>query len=239
MSLPSEIVSEQSGKEALIRLAGLSKQYGTTSALTSLDLAVGMGEFVAIVGPSGSGKSTLLGLMGLLEAPSSGGYEFMGENVATLGDKEASVLRNRRFGFVFQQFHLLPQLTAWENVARPLVYAGVPRSERKLRSLALLAELGLGHRTHHRALQLSGGEQQRVAIARALVNDPEVILADEPTGSLPQELWGQVLDLLESQWRNGKTVIVVTHESSVAARAQRTVRLRDGALELDSSIESA
>lgn len=223
--------TKPSGDGTFIRLAGLSKQYGSTRALTGLDLVINEGEFVAIVGPSGSGKSTLLGLVGLLETPSSGGYEFMGEDVAGLGDKEASALRNHRFGFVFQQFHLLPQLSAWENVARPLMYAGVPKAERKSRSLALLAELGLEHRSHHRALQLSGGEQQRVAIARALINDPEVILADEPTGNLPQELWGQVLDLLEAEWKNGKTVIIVTHEPGVANRAQRIVRLRDGQLE--------
>jgi putative ABC transport system ATP-binding protein len=223
--------AEQDGSQALIRLAGLSKKYGATSALTGLDLEIARGEFVAIVGPSGSGKSTLLGLVGLLETPSSGGYELLGEDVAGIGDREASALRNHRFGFVFQQFHLLPQLTAWENVARPLVYAGVPHATRKARSLELLAKLGLANRSHHRALQLSGGEQQRVAIARALINDPEVILADEPTGNLPQELWGQVLDMLETGWRNGKTVIVVTHEPAVAARAQRVVRLRDGRLE--------
>lgn len=221
------------GGDVLIRLAGLSKQYGTTHALTGLNLAIRKGEFVAIVGPSGSGKSTLLGLVGLLEAPSSGGYKLLGDDVEKLGDREASALRNQRFGFVFQQFHLLPQLSAWENAARPLLYAGVPRGERKSRSLALLAELGLENRSHHRATQLSGGEQQRVAIARALINNPEVILADEPTGSLPQELWGQVLGLLEAQWRNGKTVIVVTHEPSVAARAQRVVRLRDGQLDAE------
>lgn len=223
--------TKPSGDGTFIRLAGLSKQYGSTRALTGLDLVINQGEFVAIVGPSGSGKSTLLGLVGLLETPSSGGYELMGEDVAGLGDKEASALRNHRFGFVFQQFHLLPQLTAWENVARPLMYAGVAKAERKSRSLALLAELGLEHRSHHRALQLSGGEQQRVAIARALINDPEVILADEPTGNLPQELWGQVLNLLEAEWKTGKTVIIVTHEPGVADRAQRIVRLRDGQLE--------
>ncbi|MBX3144357.1 MAG: ABC transporter ATP-binding protein [Trueperaceae bacterium] len=212
-------------------MAGLSKTYGSTPALNDLDLEIGRGEFVAIVGPSGSGKTTLLGLMGLLETPSTGDYELGGAPVARIGDREASALRNRHFGFVFQQFHLLPQATAWENVARPLVYAGISAAERKSRSLAMLKEVGLSHRSDHRATQLSGGEQQRVAIARALVNDPAVVLADEPTGNLPQEQWEQVLGLLESEWRRGKTVIVVTHDPAVAARAQRIVRLRDGRLD--------
>lgn len=231
MTTTTQNATKPHDQDTLIRLAGLGKRYGSTPALSELDLEIGRGEFVAVVGPSGSGKSTLLGLVGLLETPSSGEYELLGENVAGMADREASSLRNRRFGFVFQQFHLLPQLTAWENVARPLLYAGVPRAERKTRSLTLLNELGLEHRSHHRATQLSGGEQQRVAIARALINDPEVILADEPTGNLPHELWSHVLDLLEAEWKNGKTVIVVTHEPGVAARAQRVVRLRDGRLE--------
>ncbi len=159
------------------------------------------GGYFALGGTSGAGKTTPLRILGLLETPAAGEYRFNGESRSTLSDRQLSELRDRAFGFVFQQFHLLPQVTAWENVARPLVYAGVPHATRKARSLELLAKLGLANRSHHRALQLSGGEQQRVAIARALINDPEVILADEPTGNVPQELWGQVLDMLETGWR--------------------------------------
>lgn len=238
MNSRSPSSSELGSHDVLIGLAGIGKAYGSTSALDGLDLQIDRGEYVAIVGPSGSGKSTLLGLVGLLETSSAGSYRLLGESVPGIGDKEASSLRNRRFGFVFhrfgfvfQQFHLLPQLTAWENVARPLVYASVPAAERKARSLQLLAALGLAQRSRHRALQLSGGEQQRVAIARALINDPDVILADEPTGNLPQEQWRQVLDLFETEWAKGKTVIIVTHEPAVAARAKRTVQLRDGRLD--------
>lgn len=172
--------------------------------------------------------STLLGLLGLLENPSSGEYRFRGQSVSALEDAELSRLRNQTFGFVFQQFHLLPELTAWENVARPLQYAGVSRRERKERALDLLREFGLEHRSHHRPAQLSGGEQQRVAIARALVNDPEVILADEPTGSLPQTQWQTVLEALRQLNDQGKTVIMVTHEPQVAAQAQRQIMLQDG-----------
>lgn len=212
----------------LIHLLDCSRTYGDVHAVRNAEVSIDSGEFVAIAGASGSGKSTLLGLLGLLETPSSGEYHFRGQPVSTLEDSELSRLRNRTFGFVFQQFHLLPELTAWENVARPLQYARVAGKERKARALALLREFGLEHRSHHRPAQLSGGEQQRVAIARALVNDPDVILADEPTGSLPQSQWQPVLEALRKLNQRGKTVIMVTHEPQIAAEAERRILLRDG-----------
>ena len=212
----------------LIRLQGCSRTYGTVDAVRDADLSVAAGEFIAISGASGSGKSTLLGMIGMLESPSSGSYSFRGTPVTELPDSEQSRLRNATFGFIFQQFHLLPELTAWENVARPLRYAGVGRRERRERALALLGDFGLATRAQHRPAQLSGGQQQRVAIARALVNDPDVILADEPTGSLPQAQWQQVLETFEQLHGSGKTVILVTHEPKVAERALRQVVLQDG-----------
>lgn len=212
----------------LIRLSGYSKRYGSVQAVHDASVEIDAGEFVAITGPSGSGKSTLLGMLGLLEPPSSGSYSLDGKAVSSLKDPEQSRLRNERFGFVFQQFHLLPELSAWENVARPLVYAGVGRRERKERALKLLARFGLDERGGHRPMQLSGGEQQRVAIARALVNDPDVVLADEPTGNLPQAQWQPILAMLEELNARGKTLIVVTHEPLVAERAGRRIELLDG-----------
>lgn len=215
---------------ALIDVRGLSRLYGTVNAVDSVNLSIQAGDFLAITGPSGSGKSTLLGILGLLEEPSAGEYLFAGQPVTTLSDKEASRLRNRHFGFVFQQFHLLPHLTAWENVARPLTFAGVKRSERKERALTMLERVSLSHRSHHRPTQLSGGEQQRVAIARALVTDPDVILADEPTGNLPQAQWDPILDLLADLNEAGKTVLIVSHEPAVARHARSSIELGDGKL---------
>ncbi len=214
----------------LIELTGCSKRYGNVLAVDDVSLALVAGEFMAITGPSGSGKSTLLGLLGLLETPTAGTYSFRGTRVTEFDDRETSRLRNRSFGFVFQQFHLLPELSAWENVSRPLVYANVPRRERRQRAAALLERFGLGARAEHRPAQLSGGEQQRVAIARALVNDPDVILADEPTGNLPREQWAPVLAALAELNAEGKTVVIVTHEPEVAAAAQREVAIHDGRL---------
>lgn len=214
--------------QVLIRLERFSKSYGKVTALDGVSLEVKAGEFIAITGPSGSGKSTLLGMLGLLETPTGGTYLFQGQAVGKLSDTETSRLRNRGFGFVFQGFYLLPELTAWENVARPLLYAGVVRGERKGRALAMLEALGLADRARHRPAELSGGEQQRVAIARALVNDPDVILADEPTGNLPQAQWEPILQSLETLNQAGKTVFIVTHDPQVAARASRQVALRDG-----------
>lgn len=212
----------------LIHLERFGKRYGRVNAVQDVTFDVGVGEFVAIEGPSGSGKTTLLGMLGLLEKASEGEYRFRGRPTTDLDDLEASRLRNRCFGFVFQQFYLLPHLTAWENVSRPLVYAGVDRRQRKERALALLEKLDLAHRADHHPSELSGGEQQRVAIARALVNDPDVILADEPTGNLPQAQWEPILGLLEELHREGKTILLVSHQSDVAERAARRIELCNG-----------
>jgi putative ABC transport system ATP-binding protein len=214
--------------QPLIELAGFGKRYRQVTAVSNVTLTVQRGDFIAITGPSGSGKTTLLGMMGLLEDATEGEYRYNGQPVHTLADSEASRLRNRSFGFVFQQFHLLPHLRAWENVARPLVYAGVPRAERRSRALSLLERLGLAARAQHYPAQLSGGEQQRVAIARALVNNPEVILADEPTGNLPKSQWEPILALLTQLNREGRTVIIVSHDPEVARCAQTQLVLCDG-----------
>lgn len=214
----------------VIRVEGVTKTYGDVHAVDGVSMELVAGELVAITGPSGSGKSTLLGMLGLLETPSNGRYEFRGEAVSGLRDGQASRLRNESFGFVFQQFHLLPDLSAWENVARPLVYSGTAKQERRSRAMALLSRLGLEGRANHRPAQLSGGEQQRVAIARALINDPEVVLADEPTGNLPKAQWQPVLELLRQLSGRGRTVVVVTHEPEVAAIAGRKLGMLDGRL---------
>ncbi len=205
--------------------------FGRVRVFDALALSVEPGEYVAICGPSGSGKTTLLALIGLLESPTSGAYRLSGRDVAALDDLERSRLRSSSFGFVFQQASLIPELTAWQNVARPLVHAGVGRRERKARAMRLLERFGLGHRAGHRPAQLSGGEQQRVAIARALVNDPQVVLADEPTANLPPEQWRPILEDLEQLNAEGRTVLLVTHNAEVAARAGRTLWLADGALQ--------
>jgi putative ABC transport system ATP-binding protein len=223
----------------LMRLENLSKTYGFVDAVHDVTLKVHAGEFVAITGPSGSGKSTLLGILGLLEHPSAGRYYLQDQNVTNLGDLATSQLRNRHFGFVFQQFHLLPDLSAWENVARVLLFAGIPKHQRKPRAVRMLEMLGLAARVNHRPAELSGGEQQRVALARALVNDPEVILADEPTGNLPQAQWEPLLGLLATLNRQGKTVILVTHDPNVAAWANRQIRLQDGRICNDHLAEPA
>lgn len=200
-------------------------------ALDRVDLRIERGEHVAITGPSGSGKSTLMGILGCLDRPSSGRYLLDGEEVQRLGDNRLATLRNRRIGFVFQAFHLLPRLSAIENVELPLVYAG--REGTRARAQAALEEVGLLHRARHRPVELSGGERQRVAIARALVNDPAIVFADEPTGNLDSRTGIQILDLFDTLIERGVTLIVVTHETEVARRARRTVRMLDGRIESD------
>lgn len=209
-------------------LRSVTRRYGATEVLRGVDLEIAPGEYLALEGPSGSGKSTLLAGIGLLEAFDGGEYLLDGRDVARLPDAAAARLRNRHFGFVFQHFHLLPHLSAWENVARPLLYAGVPTRQRRERALAALERLGLAHRAGHRPAQLSGGEQQRVAVARALVNDPAVVLADEPTASLPPTQREAVLAVLEELNRAGTTLVVITHDEAVARRARRRLRLEEG-----------
>jgi putative ABC transport system ATP-binding protein len=217
----------------LIRLKDVKKTYVMgrvpVHALRGVDLEIHEAEMVAVMGPSGSGKTTLLNLLGLLDAPSVGSYKLAGEEVAKLSDRRRSHLRNKRFGFVFQVYNLLPRLTAAENVMVPLIYGGVKRRERRPRAEAALEAVGLKDRVRHRPSELSGGEQQRVAIARALVNEPSVILADEPTGNLDSASGAAIMDLIQQLHGERKvTVVLVTHDASVAARAERTVQLRDG-----------
>jgi putative ABC transport system ATP-binding protein len=209
----------------MIELASVGKEYGSSSApvtaLHDVNLAIQRGEFVAVVGPSGSGKSTLLNLIGCLDQPTSGHLLFLGEDTSTLNDTRLSRIRNRSIGFVFQMFNLVPELTVYENIELPLVYAGVTRQRRAL-TTAALERVGMAHRAEHRAALLSGGEQQRVAIARALVNDPALILADEPTGSIDPASAEEVMQ--------ARTIVLVTHNHAVAAVAQRIVRIESGAI---------
>jgi putative ABC transport system ATP-binding protein len=216
----------------VIRLKEIRKVYRTGSvevaALRGVSLTILAGEYVAIMGPSGSGKSTLMHILGCLDVPTSGRYELAGEDASRLSEDELAEIRNRRIGFVFQQFNLLPTLPAWRNVELPLCYAGVPRAERRERAMAALERVGLGDRVEHRPGELSGGQQQRVAVARALVTDPALILADEPTGNLDSASTADVLDLFSQLHGAGRTVVLITHEDEVAAAARRVVRIRDG-----------
>lgn len=211
---------------------------GAVQALRDVELRIDSGEFLAVMGASGSGKTTLLNLLGCLDAPTAGQYWLGGELVSTLDDDALARVRNREIGFIFQSFNLLPRATALENVELPLVYADVDRRERRARAEAALERIGLGDRVRHRPGELSGGERQRVAIARGLVNDPRILLADEPTGNLDSETSAEILDLIEDLNREGQTVILVTHETSVAARAERHLTLSDGAVVRDERLGS-
>jgi putative ABC transport system ATP-binding protein len=217
---------------ALIETLGLSKEYRLGAvlvpALSDISITVGRGEFVAVMGRSGSGKSTLMNQIGCLDTPSAGTYRFDGVDVSTLPPDQLAALRNRKIGFCFQQYNLLPRATALANVELPLIYGGVPPRVRAERAAAVLAAVGLGDRGHHLPSQLSGGQQQRVAIARALVNHPVLILADEPTGTLDTKTGLEVLGLLESLNRTGITIVLVTHDADIAGFARRMISLRDG-----------
>jgi putative ABC transport system ATP-binding protein len=216
----------------VISLDGVGKIYRTGTvevpALRDVTLRLDGGEYVAVTGPSGSGKSTMMHLLGCLDVATSGVYRLAGQDVGALTEEELAVVRNRRIGFVFQQFNLLPSLPAWRNVELPLAYAGVLREQRRARSLAALERVGLGDRVDHRPGELSGGQQQRVAVARALVTDPALVLADEPTGNLDSVATADVLALFDELHAAGRTVVVITHEPDVAARAGRVIRMHDG-----------
>ena len=223
--------------EAVIRTVGLGKSYltaaGSFPALKDVDLSIASGEFVAIMGPSGSGKSTFMNLLGCLDTPSSGDYFLVGRNVGHLARDELAALRNRCIGFVFQGFNLLPRMSLEDNVALPLVYAGCRREERRQRARRELARVGLADYAGARPNQISGGQQQRVAIARALVNSPQLILADEPTGNLDSHTSAEIMGLFADLNRQGISIVLVTHESDIAACAARQVRFRDGLLVSD------
>ncbi len=205
----------------------------TIHALRSVSLRIHRNEYLAIMGPSGSGKSTLMNMLGCLDTPTSGRYEFNGRNVAAMDDDELAAIRNREIGFVFQTFNLLPRSNALRNVELPLIYAGLPPEERRERARQALADVGLGNRLDHKPAELSGGQRQRVAIARALVNRPSILLADEPTGNLDSQTGVEIMALFEELYERGNTLIVVTHEEDVARHARRIVRLRDGLIASD------
>src|SRR5881409_174457 len=202
-------------------------------ALRGVSLQIRRNEYLAVMGPSGSGKSTLMNMLGCLDTPTSGRYEFNGRNVAEMNDDELAAIRNREIGFVFQTFNLLPRSTSLRNVELPLIYAGIDPETREQRAAEVLADVGLGDRIHHKPNELSGGQRQRVAVARALVNRPSIILADEPTGNLDSKTGEEIMDLLERLYERGNTIILVTHERDIAAHARRTVHLRDGLIEMD------
>jgi putative ABC transport system ATP-binding protein len=219
-------------KNVIISIRDLVKVYhvGETSvpALRGVSLEVRRNEFIAIMGPSGSGKSTLMNLIGCLDRPTQGHYRLVGEPVEEMDTRQLAMIRNRHIGFVFQTFNLLPRATALKNVALPLVYAGVGREEREERAFTVLAQLGLANRAYHRPKQLSGGQQQRIAIARALINQPALLLADEPTGNLDSRTSAEILATFRYLHQRGMTIVLVTHDTAIAANAQRRIELRDG-----------
>ena len=202
-------------------------------ALRSVDLQISRNEFVAIMGPSGSGKSTLMNLLGCLDTPTAGEYWLNSQKVSELEDDELARIRNKEIGFVFQTFNLLPRATALHNVELPLIYAGVPAKARKERAATALERVGLGDRVLHRPAELSGGERQRVACARALVNEPSILLADEPTGNLDSVTSGEIMEVMEGLHAAGQTIVLITHEPDIAAHAAREIRLLDGSIEYD------
>jgi putative ABC transport system ATP-binding protein len=221
----------------LIKLQDIGKRYVIGSeeifALRGVDLEIYKGEFVALMGPSGSGKSTLMNILGCLDTPTKGTYILNGTDVSNLNDNELAEIRNKEIGFVFQTFNLLPRSSSLENVALPLVYAGIAKEARTKRAIETLESVGLGNRMYHKPNELSGGQRQRVAVARALVNNPAIILADEPTGNLDTKTSIEIMGLIEEIHRKGNTIILVTHEEDIAKHAHRIVRMRDGAIESD------
>lgn len=221
----------------VIRIENLTRFYTigeeTVRALNGINLSIRKNEYVALMGPSGSGKSTLMNIIGCLDTPTSGEYFLNGPNVAQLSDSELAAIRNKEIGFVFQTFNLLPRLTALQNVALPLVYAGIPEADRLKKAKEVLEQVGLGNRMTHKPNELSGGQRQRVAVARALVNHPSIILADEPTGNLDTKTSEEIMQLFDIIHQAGNTIVLVTHEEDIALRAKRVVRMRDGIVESD------
>jgi len=228
--------------EKIIEIKGLKREFLVGSeivkALKGVDVSVMKNEYLAMMGPSGSGKSTLMNLLGCLDTPTAGAYSLNGTDVSSLKDDDLAEIRNKEIGFIFQTFNLLPRLTALENVSLPLVYAGYNSEDRKIKAQDVLEKVGLGDRMDHRPNQLSGGQRQRVAVARALVNDPSIILADEPTGNLDSKTSLDIMRLFEDIHEMGNTLIVVTHEEEVASYAHRILRLRDGLVESDLNNEN-
>lgn len=226
----------------VLELRGVQRAYSmgdtTVRALDGVDLVIQKGEFVAVMGPSGSGKSTLLNLLGCLDRPDAGQYLLDGQDVATLHDDELSGIRSERLGFIFQSFNLIQSLDVLQNIGLPLVYGGCDPAEAAQRSRALAQRVGLGDRTGHRPMELSGGQQQRVAIARSLSNNPVIILADEPTGNLDTRTGDEIMALLRELHAEGRTIVMVTHEDDIAAKAQRVVTMRDGRVQHDTGVRA-
>src|SRR4026208_2382996 len=225
----------------VIDIDNITKEYvmgeETVRALRGVSLQIRRNEYLAIMGPSGSGKSTLMNMLGCLDTPTSGRYEFNGKNVAEMDDDELAAVRNREIGFVFQTFNLLPRSTSLRNVELPLIYAGINPDRREERAAQVLADVGLGDRIHHKPNELSGGQRQRVAVARAPGDTPSLLLADEPTGNLDSKTGEEIMELFENLYEQGNTIIVVTREEDIARHARRIVRLRDGLIESDERVE--
>ncbi len=223
--------------KAIIKIEGITKFYKvgtqTVKALRGVDLQIGSNEYVAIMGPSGSGKTTLMNMLGCLDSPTGGIYVLNGTDVSKMNDDELAEVRNKEIGFVFQTFNLLPRYSALDNVMLPLIYAGDSRQEREKKAVSALENVGLSDRITHKPNELSGGQRQRVAVARALINNPSIILADEPTGNLDSKTSVDIMNLFEDIYKQGNTIIVVTHEEDIAKHARRIVRLRDGLIESD------
>jgi len=228
--------------DKVIELIKVNKVYDMgaevqVQALKDIDLTIKKGEYVAIMGPSGSGKTTLMNIIGCLDTPTSGKYLFDGVDVSDMDDNELAKIRNQGIGFVFQTFNLIPRSDALHNVELPLIYSGVPSSDRKVRAKKTLEMVGLGERVHHKPNELSGGQRQRVAIARALINDPSIILADEPTGNLDSKTGDEIMIFFEELYKKGNTIILVTHEEYIAEHSKRIIRIRDGMIESDLPLE--
>jgi putative ABC transport system ATP-binding protein len=238
MNARRESVAVAAAAQSLV-IEDLTKTYvmGSTEvrALRGVSLRIDRNEYVAIMGPSGSGKSTLMNMIGCLDTPTSGTYLLEGQSVSEMSEDELADIRNRQIGFVFQTFNLLPRADILHNVELPLVYAGMPRAERRKRAAAAIARVGLADRAHHKPNELSGGQRQRVAIARALVGNPSIILADEPTGNLDSKTGEEIMQMFDELYAAGQTIILVTHEDNIAAHARRTIRLKDGLIESDVS----